>query len=431
MSADGSKSDRLKNDSIQELDPLNFAGPDCPLPPMEKNQSLEKSHKVLVIETHQATPEPNLSPFVLNVGPNGSPSKNLLLCPKVSGKVSENCDGNPSNMANDTDGGSTVKSSENFSLDDGEVQLRAPERREDKFKTTEVKKQESKLSTSWTFEQSGCTSKPSDQGSLDNLGRGSPETGITLEIDRRLYQTPPAKPDRRKNRIGTVPLNIGRAPLLLIGVHKIPGCLPNDKKLDTIKSIVGEYEDLKLGKIDAPGGEQMLETKISNFKASPRVKIDSSQEKFFAPPRVGSSSPAPRRIMRSMTIDYPSKISKPVYLDSLKKIEIQILDDQELGDDLGPTDSLIYSPSVSSIQTNLPKPRVEDGLVGKDAAVHKFRRSITVGGMIKEGSLICNLDAKPEPKISNFAACNVNDGQPKNLTKLLGFLAKFIRSPEF
>jgi hypothetical protein len=145
VSVNGLTFDRLKNDSMQQLDPLNFTGPDRSLPPLKKNQTVEKSRKVLLFETHKATPELNLCPFGLDVGPNRSPSKNLTLCPKVSGKVSENCDGNPSYMANDSDGGSTFKSSEKFSLDDGEVQFGRPERRQARFKTTVVKKPEGKL----------------------------------------------------------------------------------------------------------------------------------------------------------------------------------------------------------------------------------------------------------------------------------------------
>lgn len=158
MPVNGSTSDRLKNDSMQQHDPLNFTGPDRTLPPLEKNQIVERSCEVILFETHQTTSDPNLFPFVLDVRPNRRPSKNLTLCPSVSGKVSENCDGNPSHMANDSDSGSTFKSSEKFSLNYGEVQIDTPERRQARFKTTIVKKPEDKLSRYGTLGQSGCTS---------------------------------------------------------------------------------------------------------------------------------------------------------------------------------------------------------------------------------------------------------------------------------
>lgn len=121
MSVNGSTSDRLKNDSMQQLDPLNFTGLDGTLPQLEKNRIVERSCKNILFETHQATSDPNQCPFELDVRPNRRPSKNLTLCPSASGIVSENCDGNRSYMANDSDSGSTFKSSEKFSLDYGEV----------------------------------------------------------------------------------------------------------------------------------------------------------------------------------------------------------------------------------------------------------------------------------------------------------------------
>jgi hypothetical protein len=214
-------------------------------------------------------------------------------------------------------------------------------------------------------------------------------------------------------------------------VSKIPGCPPNDKKFEIIEPIFVEYENLKLGQINAPDGEQMLETKTNNLKASPGVRSNSSEEGFFAARRVGSCGPAPRGLMRSMSINSPSKIRQLVYLDSLKKKEIQIVEDQFEGDDLGPIHSSIHGPSVFFTRTNITKPRAEDSLIVKDALVHKFRRSINIGGMIKEASLICNLDAKPGQKINSFAAGNSNDSQPENLMNFLGFVAKFFRSPEF
>jgi hypothetical protein len=214
-------------------------------------------------------------------------------------------------------------------------------------------------------------------------------------------------------------------------VSKIPGCPPNDKKLEIIEPIVGEYEYLKLGQINAPGGEQILETKTNNLKASPWFRSNSIEEGFFAPRRVSAPGPAPMELMRSISINSPSKIRKPVYCDSLKKKEIQIVEDQFESVDLGPIDSPIDGPRVFSTPTNFTKPRAEDTLIVKDATVHKFRMSINIGGIIKDASLICNLDAKPGQKINSFAAANANDGEPENSMNLLRFVAKFFRSPAF
>jgi hypothetical protein len=214
-------------------------------------------------------------------------------------------------------------------------------------------------------------------------------------------------------------------------VSKIPGCPPIDKKLEIIEPIVGKYEYLKLGQINHPDGEQILETKTNNLKASPRVRSNSIEEGFFAPRRVSASGPAPIELMRSISINSPPKIRQPVYRDSLKNKEIQILEDQFESVDMGPLDSPIDGPSVFSTPTNFTKPRAEDTLIVKDATVQKFRSSINIGGMIKDASLICNLDAKAGQKINSFAAGNSNDGEPGNSMNLLRFVAKFFRSSSF
>lgn len=214
-------------------------------------------------------------------------------------------------------------------------------------------------------------------------------------------------------------------------MSKIPGCPPNDKKLEIEEPIVGEYEYLKLVQINTPDEEQKVETKTNNLKRSLRIRSNSSEEGLFAPRRVGAPGPAPIGLMRSMSINSPSQIRQAVYLDALNKKEIQIEGDQFESIDLGPIDSRIYGPSVFSTRTNITKPRAEDTLIVKDPTVDKFRISINNGGMIKDASLICNLDAKPGQKINSFAAGNANDGKPGNSMNLLGFVAKFFRSPAF
>jgi hypothetical protein len=214
-------------------------------------------------------------------------------------------------------------------------------------------------------------------------------------------------------------------------VSRIPGCAPNDKKFEILEPIVGEYDYLKLGQINASDGEQILETKTNNLKASPKVRSNSIEEGFFAPRRLSASGPAPMELMRSLSINSPSKIRQPNCGDSPKKKEIQMVEDQFEIVDLGPIDSPIHGPSVFSTRTNITKPRAEDTLIVKDATFHKLRSSIKIGGMMKDASLICNLDSKPGQNINYFAAGNDNDGKQANSMNLLGFVAKFFRSPAF